>query len=139
MIIDGDEMGNIKDGGRLRIELQPGEHVIQVKVDWCTSQTLRFTLAEGEVLKFRCGSPIRGWKLLLVLFFILGSPDNYLFIEQVEEKRLCVDFVLIHRLHTMLCFVKESIQAQPSQCRFPWQKAAYKKFSSVIFLISPRN
>ncbi|MBU5261370.1 hypothetical protein [Bacillus atrophaeus] len=87
VLIDGAEMGNIKDGGRLRIDLQPGEHVIQVKVDWCTSQTLRFTLYEGEVLKFRCGSPIRGWKLLLVLFSVLGSSENYLFIEQEDEKK----------------------------------------------------
>ncbi|MBK4205622.1 hypothetical protein EGI09_17315 [Bacillus subtilis] len=87
VLIDGTEMGNIKDGGRLRIALPPGEHVIQVKIAWCTSQTLRFTLAEGEVLKFRCGSPIRGWKLLLVLFSVLGSPEHYLFIEQEEGKK----------------------------------------------------
>ncbi|MGF7535830.1 hypothetical protein AAGG74_19455 [Bacillus mexicanus] len=85
--IDGAEMGNIKDGGRLRIDLQPGEHIIQVKIAWCTSQTLRFTLAEGEALKFRCGSPLRGWKLLLVLFSVLGRPEHYLFIEQEEEKK----------------------------------------------------
>ncbi|MED1072680.1 hypothetical protein [Bacillus spizizenii] len=87
VLIDGTEVGNIKDGGRLRIDLQPGEHVIQVKVAWCTSQILRFNLAEGEVLKFRCGSPIRGWKLLLVLFSVLGRPENYLFIEQEKEKK----------------------------------------------------
>lgn len=72
VLIDGAEMGTIKDGGRLRIDLPPGEHVIQVKIAWCTSPTLRFTLAEGEVLKFRCGSPLRGWKLLLALFFCFG-------------------------------------------------------------------
>lgn len=71
VLIDGAEMGTIKDGGRLRIDLPPGEHVIQVKIAWCTSPTLRFTLAEGEVLKFRCGSPLRGWKLLLALFSVL--------------------------------------------------------------------
>ncbi|MEC1403213.1 hypothetical protein [Bacillus subtilis] len=87
VLIDGAEMGTIRDGGRLRIDLPPGEHVIQVKIAWCTSPTLRFTLAEGEVLKFRCGSPIRGWKLLLALFSVLGRPENYLFIEQEEEKK----------------------------------------------------
>ncbi|SCV40295.1 hypothetical protein BQ1740_1420 [Bacillus subtilis] len=38
-------------------------------------------------MKFRCGSPIRGWKLLLVLFSVLGRPENYLFIEQEKEKK----------------------------------------------------
>ncbi|KIL31262.1 hypothetical protein B4067_0191 [Bacillus subtilis subsp. subtilis] len=38
-------------------------------------------------MKFRCGSPIRGWKLLLALFSVLGRPDHYLFIEQEEEKK----------------------------------------------------
>ncbi|MEC1431377.1 hypothetical protein P9C69_11780 [Bacillus subtilis] len=92
VLIDGAEMGTIKDGGRLRIDLPPGEHVIQVKIAWCTSPTLRFALAEGEVLKFRCGSPLRGWKLLLALFSVLGRPENYLFIEQEEEKKLYGDF-----------------------------------------------
>ncbi|WIL34366.1 hypothetical protein QPZ67_12530 [Bacillus stercoris] len=32
VLIDGAEMGTIKDGGRLRIDLLPGEHVIQVKI-----------------------------------------------------------------------------------------------------------
>nr|WP_206702903.1 hypothetical protein [Bacillus sonorensis] len=82
VLIDGVEMGKIKDGGRLRIDLQPGEHAIQVKIDWCTSQTLRFTLDEGKVLKFRCGSPIRGWKVFLVLFSTVARTENYLFIEQ---------------------------------------------------------
>lgn len=82
VLIDGAEMGTIKDGGRLRIDLPPGEHVIQVKIAWCTSPTLRFTLAEGEVLKFRCGSPIRGWKVFMVMFSVLFSPEKHLFIHQ---------------------------------------------------------
>ncbi|RPK13344.1 hypothetical protein EH2_04218 [Bacillus subtilis] len=45
-------------------------------------------------MKFRCGSPLRGWKLLLALFSVLGRPENYLFIEQEEEKKLCGDFVV---------------------------------------------
>ncbi|QHZ48864.1 MULTISPECIES: hypothetical protein [Bacillus] len=82
VLIDGVEAGKIKDGESVRMDLPPGEHTIQVKIDWCTSQILRFTLDEGEVLKFRCGSPIRGWKIFAGLFSVLGSPEKYLFIEQ---------------------------------------------------------
>ncbi|ATH94106.1 hypothetical protein ACH95_18935 [Bacillus glycinifermentans] len=82
VLIDGVEAGKIKDGGRLRIDLQPGEHVIQVKINWCTSQTVRFTLDEGEVLKFRCGSPVHGWKMFFALFYVLAAPEKYSFIEQ---------------------------------------------------------
>ncbi|MFB6499311.1 hypothetical protein [Bacillus haynesii] len=38
VLIDGVEAGKIKDGGRLRIDLEPGEHEIQVKIDWCVSK-----------------------------------------------------------------------------------------------------
>ncbi|KKB71632.1 MULTISPECIES: hypothetical protein [Bacillus] len=82
VLIDGVEAGKIKDGERLRIDLQPGEHDIQVKINWCTSQTLRFILDEGEVLKFRCGSPVRGWKMFFTLFYVLAAPEKYSFIEQ---------------------------------------------------------
>ncbi|MSO00077.1 hypothetical protein BHT95_12015 [Bacillus paralicheniformis] len=84
VLIDGVEAGKIKDGGRLRIDLEPGEHEIQVKIDWCVSQTLRFTLDEGEVLKFRCGSPVRGWKMFFGFFYVLADPEKYSFIELEE-------------------------------------------------------
>ncbi|QSF97050.1 hypothetical protein DI291_01260 [Bacillus paralicheniformis] len=78
VLIDGVEAGKIKDGGRLRIDLEPGEHEIQVKI----GQALRFTLDEGEALKFRCGSPVRGWKMFFGLFYVLADPEKYSFIEQ---------------------------------------------------------
>lgn len=82
VLIDGAEMGKIKDGVRARIDLRPGEHFIQVKADWCISQLLKFALHKGEVSKFRCGSPIRGWKVFTVMFSVLSSPEKYLFIHQ---------------------------------------------------------
>lgn len=95
VLIDGAEMGTIKDGGRLRIDLPPGEHVIQVKIAWCTSPTLRFTLAEGEVLKFRCGSPLRGWKLLLALFSVLEAVLKIICLSSRKKRK---SFVV-----TLLC------------------------------------
>ncbi|MDN5388993.1 MULTISPECIES: hypothetical protein [Bacillus] len=88
VLIDGVEAGKIKDGGRLRIDLEPGEHEIQVKIDWCVSQALRFTLDEGEALKFRCGSPVRGWKMFFSLFYVLADPEKYSFIvlEEAVER-----------------------------------------------------
>jgi len=82
VLIDSVEAGKIKDGGRLRIDLEPGELEIQVKIDWCVSQALRFTLDEGEALKFRCESPVRGWKMFFGLFYVLADPEKYSFIEQ---------------------------------------------------------
>jgi len=52
-----------------------------VKIDWCVSQALRFILDEGEVLRFRCGSPVRGWKMFFGLFYVLADPEKYSFIE----------------------------------------------------------
>lgn len=76
VLIDGVEAGKIKDGERLRIDLQPGEHDIQVKINWCTSQTLRFILDEGEVLKFRCGSPVRGGRCSSRCFMYWPPPRS---------------------------------------------------------------
>ncbi|SDZ38566.1 hypothetical protein SAMN05421736_11190 [Evansella caseinilytica] len=87
VLIDGVERGKIKDGESVRMGVLPGEHLIEVKVDWCISEALTFTLHEGEVRKFRCGSPLRGWKIFFVLYYVLFLPKKYLFIEQAGSGR----------------------------------------------------
>lgn len=45
--LDGKKIGTIEDGAAREFELQPGEHVLQAKIDWCGSQKHHLELPEG--------------------------------------------------------------------------------------------
>jgi len=88
VMIDDYEMSKIEDGGKLRIEVTPGEHEIYLKNDWCRSNKLRFLIEESEHILFYCGCPIRGWKYLnpfIMPFYIFLKRDNYLYINRLER------------------------------------------------------
>ncbi|GIO16160.1 hypothetical protein J19TS2_57150 [Cohnella xylanilytica] len=87
VIVDDIERGTIQDGGTMKIELEPGEHEIRLKIDWCGSNRLAFRLQDNEVRKFRCGSPIKGWRYLspfMMPYSIFFNKDKYLYIEAID-------------------------------------------------------
>lgn len=86
-MIDDFAIGKIEDGGKLRIELTPGEHEIYLKIDWCRSNKLRFRIEENEHLIFHCGCSIRGWKYLnpfIMPYYIFFKKNKYLYIDQLK-------------------------------------------------------
>lgn len=88
VIIDDFHMGKIEDGGKLRIEVTPGEHEVYLKIDWCRSNKLRISLNENEHIVFNCGCPIRGWNLLnlfIMPYYIFFNKNKYLYINRIDE------------------------------------------------------
>ena len=45
IFIDGNQVDEIKSGESKRIELSEGEHMLQLKIDWCTSKEVRFSIS----------------------------------------------------------------------------------------------
>ncbi len=62
--VDGEKTGEIKNGETEEISVTPGEHVIQLQIDWCKSKKIPFRLSEGESHSFQCGSRLKGWRVL---------------------------------------------------------------------------
>lgn len=71
--LDGKKIGTIEDGATMEFELQPGEHVLQAKIDWCGSQKHNFSLPEGGSKEIRLsGFTKRKWTLpVLVLIQLI--------------------------------------------------------------------
>ena len=87
VIIDDFQAGRLEDGGKLRIEVTPGEHEIYLKIDWCRSNKIHFSLSENEHLKFKCGCPISGWNLLnpfIMPYYIFFNKNKYLYIKRTD-------------------------------------------------------
>jgi hypothetical protein len=80
LYLDGEKIGKIKNGEEIIFDQKPGKHLLQAKIDWCSSNKMNIDLTENNVTTielsgFKYGSlliPVLG--LLLLIFFI---PDMF--------------------------------------------------------------
>ncbi len=78
VLVDGEERGKVKHGEGVEIEVAPGDHQVQMKVDWATSQPLSVTLAEGERAEFVCAPNANP---LTAIFYATFKRSNYIRLE----------------------------------------------------------
>lgn len=83
--IDGARVGEIWDGGIATFAVAPGDHEVQLHIDWCRSRPVRFTATGDEVVYFSARSKLHGLNLLLALPCVLLMPHAYLSLSQVSE------------------------------------------------------
>ncbi|MCX5674841.1 MAG: hypothetical protein NTX87_07520 [Planctomycetota bacterium] len=76
ILIDGRQIGSVKNGETKTISLEPGAHTLRLKIDWCSSNTISFDLTSNETARFRCGSNFLG---PLCVFF---APSKYLYLRK---------------------------------------------------------
>ncbi|MGH9508424.1 MAG: hypothetical protein ACRD2Q_05775 [Terriglobales bacterium] len=81
MIIDGKKVGEISNGETKEFPIPAGQHQICLKIDWCGSNTVEFTVAESEKPTFHARSNLRG-RPWLTLWYVFFARDSYLLIEQ---------------------------------------------------------
>lgn len=79
--IDEIYCGDIKDGEIKELDIENGEHSIQLKIDWCRSEKSNFIVNSNELLEFYCGNSINGLKVLLIFIYITFLRNRYLFIQ----------------------------------------------------------
>ncbi len=83
VFIDGVEVDRIKQGTTIQIEVPPGEHELRMKIDWCSSRPMLFTVSSSENLAFHVKSNLRG-RTFQVLYFTLFARDEYIVLERVK-------------------------------------------------------
>lgn len=77
ILIDGAAAGSVKPGESLTVPVAPGQHTVQMKVDWCTSPTLTLNAAPGTELPLTCAP---AGSALMALFSML-RPGAYIRLE----------------------------------------------------------
>jgi hypothetical protein len=83
ILVDDQDVKNIGSGKSIEIPVESGDHTIVLKIDWCGSNKLPFSIRQGENLQFECGSSLTGLKIFLGLIYILFKPNEYLWIKKV--------------------------------------------------------
>jgi hypothetical protein len=82
VIVDGKTAGEIRNGETKEFPISSGQHELSLKIDWCGSKTIRFTVADGDVLRFDAKSNLRGPRVLALAWYALFAWSSYLHIEQ---------------------------------------------------------
>lgn len=78
VLIDGAQVGTLRDNEAKEFLIDEGEHQIQVKIDWCSSPELNIRVM-GEQARLRCGPNATPFTAIL---YVLAKPSKYLFLEE---------------------------------------------------------
>ena len=83
ILLDGDKLGEIKNGETREFPISPGRHQLRVKIDWCGSMTIPFVAATGnEILDFSVRSNLKGSGGLAALYYVIFRPNKYIVLER---------------------------------------------------------
>jgi hypothetical protein len=81
VLLDDREIGRIGNGSEKLFEIGAGAHQLMIKVDWGRSNIVPFEISENQRAKFSCGSSLRGWRILLAVYYVSFGFRNYLWLK----------------------------------------------------------
>lgn len=94
VMIDGHQAGTISNGGTEEFKLEPGQHKIHCKVDWCSSREYDVTIGVGETAYLHVKSGMKYyWQFTIPLLVVLAL--NLYFVFADSRRPLWFNFVLI--------------------------------------------
>ncbi|WP_263117994.1 hypothetical protein [Cellulomonas sp. RIT-PI-Y] len=78
VLVDGRTAGYVRPGETVELEVEPGVHEVQTKMDWTTSPPLTIDAAAGTTTHLRTTFPWSAlWNMIL-------SPRTTLLLEQIH-------------------------------------------------------
>ncbi len=76
IILDGQEVAKIKQGKSFSCNLQSGTHTLQLKLHWCTSNLINFTIdSVHPCAQFECYTILKGLFAIITGFLL---PKQYI-------------------------------------------------------------
>ena len=82
VLVDGRQRAEVGDDSTVQIGLTPGEHRVSLRVKWCGSRELPFTIQPGEIVRMECRPRARP---LLALLYITLWRNKYIALETVKS------------------------------------------------------
>ena len=84
VLINGNQVGIIKNAATEEYSVEPGTNSIECKLDWCGSRTLPINLQAGETIYLKVSSGMKLYFLMVILlavevflsFYYRGKPDK---------------------------------------------------------------
>ncbi len=85
IIINGENIGKLKNGETVEVPLNPGEYKLFIKIAWCRSNKITFTLTEGEQLQIKCRFTGNMNNPLMKIYYTYFNFFNLLLLEKVDD------------------------------------------------------
>ncbi|WP_300666931.1 hypothetical protein [Fluviicola sp.] len=85
VFIDNQQVGTISNGQTKTFDIPEGkQHVLQVKIDWCTSNPVEFDIDEHETKRFTMSSFAKHNPLgtFAAIYYITVASNKYLHLEE---------------------------------------------------------
>lgn len=54
-MMDGTQVARIREGEEIELTVSPGEHTLQMRINWTGSPEVQFSVQSGESATFTCG------------------------------------------------------------------------------------
>jgi hypothetical protein len=83
LILDNQEIEEIKDGEIKTIKVTPGKHKLIAKIDWCKSNEIELNIKEEENRQVI----LKGTNSFLALYYITFGRNSYLKLESMLENK----------------------------------------------------
>jgi hypothetical protein len=61
VLIDGEEVGRIRQGRRVEFAVQAGSHAVELRLDWCRSSVQTISIGDGDTAKLVCHPVGSSW------------------------------------------------------------------------------
>lgn len=81
--VDDKRLGRLKRGKEISFALEPGEHFIYARVDYCTSKPYHLIIERNEEITLACDSVKGVWNYLT---YMMIHPDQLLEIKRIQTK-----------------------------------------------------
>ena len=87
LFIDGNKLDTISNAQVKEFTISPGDHILQAKVDWCSSNKASFTISENEIKQFELISFAKGNRPggFSMLYHIIFAPGKYLILNELNR------------------------------------------------------
>lgn len=85
IMIDDTFYGTLNSGETKNIDIPVGKHTLYLKIDWCRSNKLDFSITNNENLKFECGNSMKGLKFIFSIFYITILKNRYLWLKEKNK------------------------------------------------------
>ena len=82
VLVDGRQRAEVGDDSTVQVGVTPGEHRVQLRVKWCGSRELPFTVQPGEIVRVECRPNANP---LLALLYITLWRNDYIALEMVKN------------------------------------------------------
>ena len=80
VFVDDNEVGRIKRGGVLQVQVPDGDHAVVARIDWARSNFLNVTVRAGDTTELEVGSNVRERARLGTVYSVTVGAESYLYL-----------------------------------------------------------